>query len=103
MKKPVSHIRTMLMVRSPLSRNCLQVTVERSSFCAAAGADTTSDVATSDMANRKPLMVFTIGVLNNNPGAQRFNATGGGGQSDCRRLHSGSRGGDRNTGAWARR
>src|SRR3977135_1406316 len=57
----------MLTVRSPLSRNCLQVTVDRSSFCAAAGADAASGAATSDMATRMALMIFTIGVLNEHP------------------------------------
>src|SRR5215475_4041027 len=50
----------MLMVRSPLSRYCLQVTVDRSSFCAAVGADTASDVATSDTAKRNALTIFTM-------------------------------------------
>src|SRR5262245_30676617 len=74
----------MLMVRSPLSRNCLQVTVDKSSFCAAAGVIVTSDAATSDMATRLALIIFTTGVLNE-PGRTTLNALVRGGQSDCTR------------------
>src|SRR5262249_15007865 len=71
----------MLMVRSPESRNCLQVTFVRSSFCADAGVATTSDIVTSDMATITALMVFTGRFLDDNPARTTLSAADCGGQS----------------------